>query len=325
MTEYLVTGAAGFIGSQVARRLLQEGNTVVGLDNLNQAYDVRLKQWRLRQLEEFPEFRFHKVDISDWEALEEGWGAYRFEAVFNLAARAGVRASVIDPWIYARANVTGALNVLEMCRRREVKKLVQASTSSLYGSQTPRPFSEDADISRPLSPYTATKGASELLCHTYHSLYGLDVSVLRYFTVYGPAGRPDMSIFRFIQWISEGTPVRVFGDGHQERDFTYVEDISRGTVAALREVGYEVINLGSDRPIVLLDIIRLIGNMLERTPRIEHLPEAPADVRSTWADINKAKSLLSWEPKTDIEAGLRHSIEWYRAERSWAREVDTSD
>lgn len=325
MGNYMVTGAAGFIGARVAEMLLDAGHRVTGLDNLNPAYDPRLKNYRLTRLRSFPNFNFTEVDISDRPALAVAWGEAAFDGVLNIAARAGVRASVRDPWAYAQANVLGLINLLELCRERKIGKLVQASTSSLYGADSPRPFREDAQIGRPLSPYSATKGASELLCHTYHYLHGLDVSVLRYFTVYGPAGRPDMSIFRFIQWIAEDRPVRVYGDGQQERDFTYVDDIARGTVAALRPMGYEVINLGGDRPWKLMEVVHRIEGLLGKPARVEHHAAAQADVPATWADISKARRLLDWEPTVQLEAGLERTVRWYLQERSWAKEVDTSD
>jgi nucleoside-diphosphate-sugar epimerase len=325
MIHYLVTGAAGFIGARVAELLLADGHRVTGLDDLNTAYDVRLKEWRLHRLKAEAAFEFRQVDISERSALKEAWGANEFDALLNLAARAGVRASVREPWVYAQTNVTGLINLLELCRERGVSKIVQASTSSLYGAENDRPFREDADISRPLSPYTATKGASELLCHTYHHLYGLDFSVVRYFTVYGPAGRPDMSIFRFIQWVAENRPVRLYGDGSQERDFTYVADIAHGTVAALRPVGYEVINLGGDRPWRLLDVLHQVEHLLGKQAEIEQHDPEPADVPGTWADIGKARALLDWEPSVPLAEGLERTVRWYLDERDWARQIDTSD
>jgi nucleoside-diphosphate-sugar epimerase len=328
MACYLVTGCAGFIGGQVAQLLLAEGHTLAGVDNLNAAYDVRLKQWRLNQLREHPRFTFLQLDIADRSALIElfrvQWGERRlpFDAVINLAARAGVRQSVQNPWVYVETNVTGTLNLLELCREYRVPKFVLASTSSLYGQNNPAPYREDANTDRPLSPYAASKKAAEALCYTYHYLYGLDVTVLRYFTVYGPAGRPDMSLFRFVRWISEGEPVAIYGDGQQSRDFTYVGDVARGTIAGLRPLGYEVINLGSDRPVVLMNAVRLVENLVGRQAQLDYHDRHPADVLATWADIGKAGILLGWEPQTRFEEGVARLVEWYRANRAWASQIE---
>jgi len=359
MSHYLVTGAAGFIAAKVAEYLLNEGHVVIGVDNLNDAYDVRLKHWRLKQIKDHPNFAFHQLDICDREALRYLFLAHRvasdqfpvastgnrqpttgnqpFSAVINLAARAGVRQSVENPWVYYETNVIGTLNLLELCREREVNKFVQASTSSLYGKDNPMPYREDANTDHPLSPYAASKKAAEALCYTYHYLYGLDVIVLRYFTVYGPAGRPDMSLFRFVQWISEGRPVIVYGDGQQSRDFTYVDDIARGTIAALfnsksemsnsqftiRNPKYEIINLGSDRPVVLMDAIRLVEELVGKKANLEYRPRHPADVPATWADINKARQVLGWQPNHKLEDGLASLVDWYKANRVWAKDVLT--
>lgn len=325
MARYLLTGAAGFIGAKVADALLARGDQVIGVDNLNDAYDTRLKDWRLQRLTAHPGFYFERLDISEAAALASVTGLGPFEAVINLAARAGVRASVRSPALYAQTNMLGALNLLELCRAQAIPKFVQASTSSLYGALNARPFREDADISRPLSPYAATKGAAELLCHSFHALHGVDVTILRYFTVFGPAGRPEMSIFRFIQWVEEERPVVLYGDGDQERDFTYVDDVVRGTLAALRPLGFEVINLGSDRPIAIRTLLRTIEQLTGKRAQIDQRPEAPGDVRATWADISKAGRLLGWEPRVDLETGLRNCLDWYRAERGWASTIATSD
>jgi nucleoside-diphosphate-sugar epimerase len=321
----LVTGAAGFIGSYVVKQFLGGGQPVVGFDNLNNAYDPRLKQWRLEQLQDHSGFTFQQVDIADEAALSHAWGDHSFDAVINLAARAGVRQSVRDPQIYFRANVRGLVNVLNLALQKGIDKVVQASTSSLYGAHNPRPFKEDADISKPLSPYAASKGAAEMLCHSYHHLHGLEITILRYFTVYGPAGRPDMSIFRFIQWIAEERPLKLYGDGHQERDFTFVEDIARGTIAALDCPGFEVINLGGDQPYQMLDLIHAVEARVGTQAIIDQGPEAPGDVRATWADITKAHTLLDWKPQISLEQGLDQAVEWYLQEREWASKVPTTD
>jgi nucleoside-diphosphate-sugar epimerase len=288
---------------------------------------VRLKDWRLARLSEQPGFVFQRADISDREALSDTFDRLlsdkRPEAVINLAARAGVRYSVQNPWAYVDTNVTGTLNLLELCRQHEIGKFVLASTSSLYGARNPRPFREDADTNGPLSPYAASKKGAEALCYTYHYLYEIDVTVFRYFTVFGEAGRPDMSVFRFIQWINEGRAVQVYGDGSQSRDFTYVGDIARGTVAGLKPVGYEVINLGSDTPIVLMDAIRLIERTLDKEALLEFQPRHKADMMATWADIGKAERLLGWRPQVSFEEGVRRAVQWYRDNRDWAKDVVT--
>lgn len=321
----LSTGCAGFIGWKVTEFSLRDGHTIVGVDNLNDAYDVRLKEWRLRQLRDKPDFTFYRLDIGNRSELvsmfKKCMTREPFDAVINLAARAGVRQSVVDPWVYYETNVTGTLNLLELCREFGVKKFVLASTSSLYG-QTERPFREDRSTDAPLSPYAASKKAAETLCYTYHYLYDLDITVLRYFTVYGPAGRPDMSIFRFIKWIAEEEPVIVYGDGTQERDFTYVGDIAQGTLAALKSMGYEIINLGSDRPVKLSEVIQLIEELVGKEANIKYEPRHIADVPATWADISKARKLLSWEPQATFKEGLRWTAEWYMESRNWAKEIE---
>jgi nucleoside-diphosphate-sugar epimerase len=322
VATYIVTGCAGFIASKVSELLLNDGHTIIGIDNLNDAYDVRLKQWRLNTLIDHPNLSFHQLDICDNSALENLFTT-PVDAVINLAARAGVRQSVENPWVYIDTNVTGTLNLLEMCHKHGVNKFVLASTSSLYGAINPRPFQEDANTNLPLSPYAASKKAAEALCYTYHSLYEIDVTILRYFTVYGPAGRPDMSLFRFVQWISEERPVMVFGDGQQSRDFTYVEDIARGTIAGLKPVGYDIINLGSDQPVVLMDTIRIVERLVGKSATIEYRPRHPADVLATWADITKAENLLGWRPQKTIEEGITRLVEWYQENRDWAKDIVT--
>jgi len=323
----LVTGCAGFIGWKVCAQLLASGCMVVGVDNLNDAYDARLKEWRLAQLQPAPGFHFHRADITDRAALKrlsDAFAIQRIDAVINLAARAGVRYSVVNPWAYVDTNVTGTLNLLEMCRETGVRKIVLASSSSLYGRENPLPYTEDQPTDRPISPYAASKKAAEALCYTYHHLHGLDVTVFRYFTVYGPAGRPDMMPFRLVQWISEGRPVVVYGDGSQSRDFTFVEDIARGTIAGLARVGFEVVNLGSDRPVSLLDAIRLVESLTGRAAQVGHRPPQASDVPATWADIGKAQRLLGWRPSVSFEDGMARLVDWYRQQRAWAKDVSTA-
>ncbi len=323
--RYLVTGAAGFIGSQVCLRLLEEGHQVSGVDNLNDYYDVRLKDWRLSQIQSHPNsenFHFEKMDIENQRSLDCFFGSNGpFDAVLNLAARAGVSYSLQNPHVYLSTNAEGTLNLLECMRETGCKKFVYASTSSLYAGQM-MPFTEELAVNEPLSPYAASKKAGELMAYSYHKLYQIDISVVRYFTVFGPAGRPDMSIFRFIKWIYEGAPIQIFGDGSQSRDFTYVDDIARGTIAAIQDVGYEIFNLGGGRnPVSLNTIISRLEELLGKKAKINHKPFHVADLMETWADISKAKRLLDWEPQISLEEGFKKSVQWYMDNRHWLKEV----
>jgi len=313
----IVTGCAGFIGWKVSEMLLDFGKEVIGIDNLNDAYDVRLKEWRLNQLLPRDKFKFYKLDISQKETIFDFFNqinANSSDAIINLAARAGVRQSLENPWVYYETNAIGTLNLLECCKNHGIKKFVLASTSSLYGNHNKIPFSEDDDTNRPLSPYAASKKAAETLCFTYHHLYGLDITIFRYFTVYGPAGRPDMSIFRFIKWILEDQPLIIYGDGSQSRDFTYVDDIARGTILGLKSLGYEIINLGSDSPHSLMEIINIIEDLTGKKTEIKYEPFHKADVEKTWANIEKAKFILNWNPETDTNKGLFNFICWAKKE-----------
>ncbi len=324
MPTYLITGVAGFIAARVAEFLLADGHQVVGVDNLNDAYDVALKRWRLDRLLAHPNFRFRQLDISDRAGVSRlATAGVEYAGVVNLAARAGVRQSTENPWIYIDTNVTGTLNLLEFCREHRIPKFVLASTSSLYGGQNTLPYREDADTNRPLSPYAASKKGAEALCHTFHHLYGLDITVFRYFTVYGPAGRPDMSVLRFVQWISEGRPVVIYGDGSQSRDFTYVDDIARGTIAGLAPLGYRVINLGSDCPLGLMRLIEMIEDCVGEKAELSFRSGSKADVPATWADISCARALLGWEPRISHGDGIARVVEWYRQNREWASRIRT--
>jgi len=330
MANYLVTGVAGFIGARTAELLLEAGHTVVGVDDLNDAYDVRVKEHRLQMLKKRSGFNFQYLDFSQWELLDgmltrvlEPPDASPFNAVINLAARAGVRQSVINPWIYLQTNITGTLNLLEACRKYDIPKFILASTSSVYGENAPLPTAEEANSDRPLQPYAASKKAAEVLCHTYHYLYGLDVTVFRYFTVYGPAGRPDMVMFRFIQWISEGRQVKVNGDGQQSRGFTYVDDVARGTILGLKPLGYQVINLGGHECLKVTELISVLENLIGKKARLEYLPRHPADMLVNWANVDKARQLLGWEPQVSLKQGISAAVDWYSTERNWASQVNT--
>jgi nucleoside-diphosphate-sugar epimerase len=322
MGHYLVTGAAGFIGARTSELLIRDGHNVTGVDNLNEAYDLRMKDYRLKRLQDMDGFTFHKLDISD-KSVIDALKDRSYDGVINLAAWAGVRASVRNPWVYVESNMTGTLNMLELCRQTGTPKFVVASTSSIYGENPPYPTPESASSSEPLQPYAASKKGAEAMAHAYHHLYGIDVTVVRFFTVYGPAGRPDLSIFRFVQWISEGRPVRVNGDGEQSRGFTYIDDIARGVILALKPVGYEIVNLGGHEVITINDLIKLVEDVVGKKADIQYGPPDPADMRSNWADVSKAGALLGWEPQYNMRAGIEKLAEWYNAEREWASEIET--
>ena len=321
MKTILLTGAAGFIGYKTAEFLIEKGYNVIGVDNLNDYYDVRLKTYRLERLKKYENFKFYHVDIENLEALKVIFEDNQIDGVINLAARAGVRYSLIDPFVYVRTNVTGTLNLLEIMKDKGIKKFVLASTSSLYAGQ-PMPFKETLPVNTPISPYAASKKGAEVMAYTYHYLYGIDVTIVRYFTVYGPAGRPDMSIFRFIKWIDEGKPIVIYGDGTQSRDFTYVDDIARGTIKAYEtETGYEIINLGGNRPHELNYVIDLIEKYLGKKAEKIYKPFHKADLKATWADIEKAKEILNWEPQVPLEEGLKRTVEWHIENRDWLKDI----
>ncbi|HEX6992803.1 MAG TPA: NAD-dependent epimerase [Gammaproteobacteria bacterium] len=328
--KILVTGAAGFIGFHTARRLLERGDEVVGLDNLNEYYDVSLKRARLALLEPHRNFKFVKLDLADREAMADLFASERFDRVVHVAAQAGVRYSIEAPFTYTDSNITGTLTVLEGCRHNGVEHLVFASTSSVYGANTKMPFSVHQNVDHPLSLYAATKKANELMAHTYASLYGLPCTGLRFFTVYGPYGRPDMALFLFTKNILAGKPIDVFNYGNHRRDFTYVDDIVGGVVAALDRVAtpnpswngdapdpatsaapYRIYNIGNQRPVELMRYIEVLEECLGRKAEKNLLPLQPGDVPDTWADVEDLVADVGYRPSTPVEVGVRRFVEWY--------------
>jgi UDP-glucuronate 4-epimerase len=329
--KLLVTGAAGFIGYHTALHLLERGDEVVGLDNLNAYYDVKLKEARLSRLAAHPHFRFVKLDLADRAGMEGLFAAERFARVIHLAAQAGVRYSIENPLAYVDSNVVGTANVLEGCRHHGVEHLVYASTSSVYGANTRMPFSVHQNVDHPLSFYAATKKANELMAHTYAHLYSLPVTGLRFFTVYGPWGRPDMALFLFTRNILAGRPIDVFNHGHHRRDFTYVADIVQGVVRACDRIPtgnpawngdapdpasskapYRLYNIGNNRPVELMHYIRTLEECLGRKAEMNLLPLQPGDVPDTWADIQDLQRDVGYTPATPVEQGIRAFVDWYQ-------------
>jgi len=309
----LITGGAGFIGFHLAKKL-SESNDVVIVDNLSDYYDVILKKKRLEQIRDKVEF--YKIDIAEFVSLKKIFEKYNFDVVCHQAAQAGVRYSLINPWIYERSNVLGTLNIFELARKFNIKKIVYASSSSVYGGNKKIPFSEDDIVNKPVSLYAATKIANELMAHTYHHLYKIDFIGLRYFTIYGPWGRPDMALFKFTKAIFENKPIDIYNYGNMKRDFTYIDDIIDGTIRAiefcLNNNVCEIINLGNSKPIELDYFIKILEKEVGKEAKKNLLPLQPGDVIETYADISKAKLLLKWEPKISIEEGIKKFIEWYK-------------
>jgi UDP-glucuronate 4-epimerase len=322
MSNYLVTGAAGFIGSRTSTMLIEQGHTVVGIDNMNDAYDPRMKDYRLKKLQALKGFKFHQHDISEKSSIDL-FKNEKLDGVINLAARAGVRFSVENPWVFLESNVMGTLNMLEVCRQFGCKKFIIASTSSIYGENPEYPTPETASSSEPMQPYAASKKGAEALAHSYHHLFDIDVTVVRYFTVYGPAGRPDLAIFRFVKWIMEGEPIRINGDGNQSRGFTYVDDIARGTIAALKPLGYEIINLGGHEVISINGLVELVEDLTGKKANVQYGPPNLADMFMNQANVTKAREMLGWNPQVNLREGIGNLIEWYKAERSWAKDILT--
>lgn len=326
----LVTGAAGFIGYFVSRRLLARGDEVVGLDNLNSYYDVNLKKARLALLEADDNFAFRRLDLADRAGMEALFAGESFDRVVHLAAQAGVRYSLENPHVYVDSNLVGTLHVLEGCRQSSIEHLVYASTSSVYGANTDMPFSVHDNVSHPLSLYAATKKANELMAHTYSSLYGLPTTGLRFFTVYGPFGRPDMALFQFTRKMLDGQPIDVFNYGHHQRDFTFVEDIAAGVVAAMDHVAppdpdwdpsrpdpatsaapYRLYNIGNGQPVELARYIELLEECLGIKAELNLLPMQPGDVPNTWADVQDLADTVGYRPATSVEEGVRRFVDWY--------------
>ena len=318
----LVTGCAGFIGSKVSVLLKENGYQVTGVDSLSDAYDVRMKEWRVEHMLSANAIDWVKADITDRESVANLISDLQPDAVINLAARAGVRQSIDNPWVYYETNVIGTLNLLEACKVSRVRRFLLASSSSVYGNNA-MPFVEDTNINSLMSPYASSKKAAEDLCKLYSQLFDFDMTIFRFFTVYGPAGRPDMSLFRFVKWIIEEEPLQLNGDGMQQRDFTHVEDVARGVLAGLDGVpGFEIINLGSDRPVELNSVIFEIESAVAKTAIIDRKAFPSTDVMATWADISRARELLNWKPEVDLKSGVATVVDWYMENRDFARHID---
>jgi UDP-glucuronate 4-epimerase len=318
MRSVLVTGAAGFIGGHCCSALLRQGTAVIGLDNFEPFYDRALKERTLDELGRHPGFRFIEGDVRDQATVERLAGDA--DAALHLAARAGVRPSIDDPGLYSSINISGTVSLLEGCRRAGLRRVVFGSSSSVYGDSTPPPFREDAIAAEPISGYAATKRAGELFSNVYTHLHGFRIAALRFFTVYGPRQRPDLAIHQFTRLLASGQPVRQYGDGSSERDYTHVDDIVSGVIGALRWIEddapqFEIFNLGESRTVRLDQLIALIANALGVTPTIERAPMSPGDVKQTSADISKARAVLGYDPRVSIEDGVQRFVEWFRAER----------
>lgn len=310
--RYLITGGAGFIGSNLADKLLADGNEIVVVDNFNDYYDVAVKEANVAQALQNPNYRLYRVDIEDMPRLEAVFKAHRFDAVIHLAARAGVRPSLENPVEYVKSNILGTVNVLEAMRQFGVKKLVIASSSSVYGNCAAEIFSEDLKVTEPISPYAATKSACEQICYTWHHLYGINVVALRFFTVYGPRQRPDLAINKFSRLIAENKPIEMYGDGSTKRDYTFIGDIVQGICASIAydKTGYEIINLGGGEPITLKRMIQTIEDAMGKKAEIIQKPMQPGDVNKTVCDWSKAQRLLGYQPRTTFEQGIKKFISW---------------
>jgi len=308
----VITGAAGFIGSHLTERLLRDGWSVTGVDSFDTFYDPAVKRRNIAETMSNPRFNLVEADIRDRAAMEAAIETDT-DVIIHLAARAGVRPSILEPVLYMDVNINGTVVLLEIARERKIGRFVFASSSSVYGNNRKVPFSEDDNVDLPISPYAASKKAGEMMCRTYHHLYGMAINCLRFFTVYGPRQRPDLAIHKFARLIEDGRPIPVFGDGTMMRDFTYIDDIIRGVVAAIdRCTGYRIYNLGESQPISVNDLIAQLESALGKKAIREHLPKQPGDVERTFADVDKARAELGYKPSTDIPTGLARFVEWLR-------------
>jgi UDP-glucuronate 4-epimerase len=314
--QILVTGGAGFIGSNLIERLLEEGYEIVCLDNFNDYYNPEIKRNNIKSFLRERFFKLVEADIRDKDTLKRIFEKYKFQNVIHLAAQAGVRLSLKQPNLYVDVNVNGTLNLLELSKEYKIKNFVFGSSSSVYGATKEIPFSEEGKL-KPISPYGVSKRTGELLCYTYNHLYNLSVTILRFFTVYGPRQRPDMAIHKFTKLIDEGKEIYLYGNGETSRDYTYISDIVEGIISALNnDFNYEIFNLGNSNPITLSHLISLIERNLNKTAKIKYLPEQPGDPSVTFADISKSKRILNYNPKIKIAEGIKNFIEWYKDEKS---------
>lgn len=312
----LVTGVAGFIGSHLAENLLKRGDKVIGVDEVNDYYNLKQKNANLELLEKYDNFKFYKLDLADFEALEKVFEAENIEYIGHLAARAGVRPSINDPFLYERSNIQATLNLLELAKRFEIKNFALASSSSVYGDRKEVPFKETDNVDNPISPYAATKKSTELLAYTYHHLHKLNVNIIRPFTLFGPRGRPDMAPFLFCKWIDNEIPIKKFGDGSSQRDYTYIDDFVAGFTNAIdRPLGYEIFNLGNSSPISLNEFIETIESVVGKKAQINQMPMQAGDVSLTYADISKAKDMLDYNPKISLKEGMEEFWAWYKENR----------
>ena len=320
MKTYLITGGAGFIGSHLADKLLEQGKTVVVIDNFNDFYDPKSKENNIKQNLRHPNYFLEKVDIRDEKELKKIFERYELNTVIHLAAMAGVRPSIANPLLYQQVNGTGTINILEFSHQYHINQLIMASSSSVYGNNKNVPFSEEDKVDEAISPYAATKKANEVMAHVYHHLYGMNIMMLRFFTVYGERQRPDLAITKFTKLMLEGKEIPMYGNGTTARDYTYISDIIDGILKSIQYVEnhkkvYEILNIGESKPITLRQMITVIGQALDIEPKINPLPMQPGDVEITYADITKAKGLIGYEPKISFEEGIKKFVSWYKENR----------